>query len=370
MTDFDAVVVGAGPAGSVAAKLLGEQGASVLLVDRAPFPRWKVCGACLSRGALSQLASVGLDDLVARLGGVPLTQLALRAPGVSASVRLDGSVAVSRAELDSALVRAAQDAGVTFWPSARAEVGGLEAGGRAVKISRAGSMERVSARVVVDASGLGRATRAKAGARIGLGCELTAPSYPVAAGILHMVVARSGYVGLVRVESGTMNIAAAIDPDTVARSGPRDAVSALLVGAGMPPLSADVAGEWRGTPPLTRIGGDYGAECLFRVGDAAGYVEPFTGQGMSWAVADGRAVAALASRGIESWQGSLLEEWRAYRGARRRRSERLCRTLAWGLRRPWLVEASVRLLGLVPSLAVPVVGRAGRAPDPLVQVPA
>jgi len=49
---WDAIVLGAGPAGALAARQLGASGARVLLVDRKAFPRWKVCGACLNGQAL------------------------------------------------------------------------------------------------------------------------------------------------------------------------------------------------------------------------------------------------------------------------------------------------------------------------------
>ena len=71
---WDAVVVGAGPAGSLAARQMARQGAAVLLVDKLSFPRWKVCGCCLNGAALSALDSVGLGELPQRLSARPLRQ--------------------------------------------------------------------------------------------------------------------------------------------------------------------------------------------------------------------------------------------------------------------------------------------------------
>src|SRR3954468_10803523 len=56
---WDVVVVGAGPAGSLAAYDLARRGLTVLLVDKATFPRWKVCGSCLSPQAQATLAAAG-----------------------------------------------------------------------------------------------------------------------------------------------------------------------------------------------------------------------------------------------------------------------------------------------------------------------
>ena len=67
-TDYDAIVVGAGPAGSTAAILLASAGWSVALIEKQPFPRRKVCGACIGAGNLPLLATLGIGDEFARAG--------------------------------------------------------------------------------------------------------------------------------------------------------------------------------------------------------------------------------------------------------------------------------------------------------------
>src|SRR5262245_57690937 len=119
MTDheeWDAVVVGAGPAGSVTARELARGGARVLLVDKATFPRPKVCGCCLNRATLAALRAVGLGHIPARCGAVPLSRVKLAAGRSAADVLLPGGVAVSREAFDAALVAEAVSAGVTFRP--------------------------------------------------------------------------------------------------------------------------------------------------------------------------------------------------------------------------------------------------------------
>src|SRR3712207_1674364 len=69
---WDALVVGAGPAGALAAHQLAAAGRHVLLVDRQAFPRPKVCGACVNLRALDALRAAGLDHVAAGLGGLPL----------------------------------------------------------------------------------------------------------------------------------------------------------------------------------------------------------------------------------------------------------------------------------------------------------
>lgn len=85
---WDAVVVGAGPAGSVTARELARRGRRVLLVDKATFPRAKVCGCCLNRASLAALDAVGLGDLPARLGAVPLDRVKLAAGRATVELNL------------------------------------------------------------------------------------------------------------------------------------------------------------------------------------------------------------------------------------------------------------------------------------------
>src|ERR1700692_3155008 len=103
---WDVIVVGAGPAGSVAARELARHGAAVLLVDKARFPRPKVCGGCLNPQALSTLSAVGLGGLGERRGAVPLSRLELAVSGLRARLSSSGQ-ALSRAVFDAALVEAA-----------------------------------------------------------------------------------------------------------------------------------------------------------------------------------------------------------------------------------------------------------------------
>src|SRR5215216_3203258 len=126
MTDpspaFPVVVVGAGPAGSVAARELARRGTRVLLADQAAFPRPKVCGCCLNAAGIAALEAVGLGHVLRELGAVPLRRVRLAAGRADAEVALPGGVAVSRDALDLALVREAGEAGATVRTGVRAKV--------------------------------------------------------------------------------------------------------------------------------------------------------------------------------------------------------------------------------------------------------
>src|SRR5262249_46303070 len=120
---WEVVIIGAGPAGAMAAHQLAWMGKSVLLVDKAVFPRWKVCGCCLNTRALATLRATGLGPLTARCGAVPLQNLELAARNRRALLPLAGGVALSREAFDAALVRAAIEAGAAFLPGAFASLG-------------------------------------------------------------------------------------------------------------------------------------------------------------------------------------------------------------------------------------------------------
>ena len=75
---WDAVVVGAGPAGAMAAIELGRQGLATLLVERQAFPREKVCGGCLNSRSLAILQEVGLFEDLLAAGAQPVTFCAPR----------------------------------------------------------------------------------------------------------------------------------------------------------------------------------------------------------------------------------------------------------------------------------------------------
>ncbi|MGZ8248965.1 FAD-dependent monooxygenase, partial [Methylomagnum sp.] len=209
--DWDVIVVGAGPAGAMAALVSARAGLATLLLDRSAFPRSKVCGGCLNRVALAELAAVGLADLPVRLGGRPLGRFHLAAEGAEASIPLPGGIALSRFTLDAGLVRAAVRAGACFLPNALAVDGGGGRERRWVALRRENQTGLAGARWIVAADGLGGGytrslpgivSRTRAHARIGLAAEPDQATDGYPDGVIHMACHRHGYVGLVRVERG------------------------------------------------------------------------------------------------------------------------------------------------------------------------
>jgi flavin-dependent dehydrogenase len=353
------VVIGAGPAGAVTARELARRGCSVLLVDRARFPRAKVCGCCLNVAAVATLQKLGLGSVLA--DGVPLREVRIAARALSARIKLPGGVALSRAALDAALVREAVRAGVEFRDGVNAALGECDSDGREVVLDRS---ESLRAGVVVIASGLtGTDAAPEAGSRIGAGVSVPAEAVPAyfTAGTIFMATARGGYVGLVRIDGGRLDVAAAFDVAFVkAHGGSGPAAEAVLGTVDWPRIPGLADLPWRGTPALTRRARELAGERWFAVGDAAGYVEPFTGEGMAWAVSSAAALAPIAARAVRWWDDSLVSEWEStYRRAIGKR-QRTCRVVARVLRSPALTGLAVRALGAFPVLSRPVVAGLNR----------
>lgn len=367
---WDVVVIGAGPAGGVLAKCLANRQLAVLLVDTKSFPRSKVCGGCLNENALAALDAAGLRPAIDALGPVPLTEFQLAAGGRTVRLPLPGGIAVSRWGMDAAIVQAAIDAGAQFLPETPAFVGEPAGDHRTVRLDAPGGPVTVAARAVAAATGLsgrsvahlpGFASRESPTSRIGV--EATLDAFPDAyhPGVIFMAAGRSGYVGLTRIEDGRLNVAAAVDAAFVREHGsPAAACLSILNEAGFPASSGMQQAEWRGTAKLTRSTSRQAGERLFLVGDAAGYVEPFTGEGMAWAMSGAVDAASIVTRGAAEWSADLIALWeRRYRALVTRR-QWVCRSLAIGLRQPRLVRAAVPVLQRLPWLAQPIIRRLNR----------
>lgn len=151
---WDVIVIGAGPAGAVAAAVLARGGAAVLLIERQALPRNKVCGGCVSAAALEGLRAIGIDVAGHLCGAQRLRRAVLMAGGVRAVAPLRGGIGVSRAALDAALVREAVAAGAHLMTEASARESTLAGASRRVVVQVKGAQHALAARVVVMAAGL------------------------------------------------------------------------------------------------------------------------------------------------------------------------------------------------------------------------
>jgi flavin-dependent dehydrogenase len=324
----------------------------VLLVEKSVFPRWKVCGACLGGAGVRTLERAGLGGLLTSIDARPVARTRLVWRGRSIVVPMRGMVAVSRGALDTALACSAEEAGAVFVSGARAtwgDDGSVSVDGTAL-----------AARSVVLAGGLRvaepdgtRGAWVDPGSWIGIGVAGAAvDAGAFGADELTMIVGARGYVGRIVTEDGMANWAAAVDPAFLRSCGsPADAVRVICDEAGVDARTP--AAGWVGTPSLTRrTPAQRGA--VYRVGDAAGYVEPITGEGMSWALLGAEALAPVLD---EALAAGHTDAW-ARLHARMFRSRRVrCRAVARGLRSPAVMRAAFAVLGARPGAGSAVVGR-------------
>jgi menaquinone-9 beta-reductase len=372
-TDWPVVVIGAGPAGALAARQTALLGLKTLLVDKSPFPRAKVCGGCISGLGRQVLARVGLGHLVDEPAATPLNRFDLAAGGRRVSLALPLGAAISRFDFDAALVREAVAAGAEFLPETTAHVRGLADGCRFRRVSLQGSTReavRTRGQLVLVADGLGRtslkrhgpfAPRVFAASRVGLGATLDGGECNVLQGTVSMSVGRDGYVGMVRVPDGTINIAAAVDPEALREKGPAGVVRTILACAGVAAPGGLDGAEWRGTGLLTRQSPRVAAKRLLLLGDAAGYVEPFTGEGMTWAMLAAVSVARLAEEWLQPRADgnfpfrAFVDSWSRDHRLLVARRQRDCRVLACLLRHPTVVRSALGVISQVPGIAKPFV---------------
>ena len=383
---WDVVVIGAGPAGSSAALRMARHGLRVLLVDRGTMPRGKLCGCCLSTAAVGELARLDIAADGGPLGrAVPLRRISVAAGGRVAPIDVSGGATLSREALDTGMVAAAIAAGCEWLPQTTAisideQTDGTEPWvSVSVRTLRDAGTATIECRRLLLATGLSDHVRFSreasprtartiaAQSRIGIGGVLPATAATLSPGELLMAVTPVGYCGVVRLEDGRIDVAAAVDRQALSASEPATVVRRIVSEACGSGTAAALDGlesvVMRATPALTRsaplVEGRH--RLLLRVGDAAGYVEPFTGEGMGWALAAGRLAAeALVESDSTTLAPANVAADRYVQSHARHFAPRhaRCQRVAAGLRLPRLVRLAVRAAQLAPwaaRLAVPAV---------------
>jgi flavin-dependent dehydrogenase len=189
-------------------------------------------------------------------------------------------------------------------------------------------------------------------------------------GTINLNIGQRGYVGLVRLTDGTVNLAAAIDPRFVKKmGGPETAARKILEECGVK-LTTDHAHHWnmKGTPILTRRRKCVAGPGLLVMGDAASYVEPFTGEGMAWALASGQAAAALAAKMIndrsEYADTAPILSWHAWHNSTIRKRQLASRLVRELVHRPAFARAALAFMAGRPWRAAPASAIAQRLSAP------
>ena len=365
---WDVLIIGAGPAGGLAALDCAKQGLRVMLVEQRSFPRWKVCGCCFNNQAQAILSSRGETTLFEDCGGQRLNSLRLGLRGREASLALPNGYVLSREQFDQALINAAIKAGASVRFQMTAQVEEASPNYRRVRLKdhQSGTTSHVNARVVLVAAGLSQRclpqneagqSRIRKQSRHGAGCVVDDDTDHYPSGAIHMAIGNQGYVGLVRREDGLLNLAGAFDRDALSQGqGAVDAAQNVLNQAGFPvPPALQQGQRWQLTPALSRTSNVVAGDRFLVMGDAAGYVEPFTGEGMAWALTAGAAAAPFVLEGLERWTEDLEMRWKATLQVHIGRRQTICRALSSVLKRPASTTVLFELVKRWPSIAESIV---------------
>jgi menaquinone-9 beta-reductase len=372
----EVLVAGAGPAGAIAALVLARAGVRVRLLERASFPRDKLCGDTINPGALAVLRRLGIAGEVVR-AGLPIRGMVVTgASGVSVTGRYGEGVhalALRRSDLDAMLVDRALDAGAELETGVCVRAPIVDASGRRViglEVScPGGPVRRLHAPVTIAADGrrsrlafaLGLARQPARPRRWAIGAYFERVTGARDQGEMHIRPGR--YIGVAPLPGGLTNACAVVSqPRHGALCEPAALLSATLDRDAL--LADRFAGARMVTPPLvlgplavdTTAAGLPG---LLLAGDAAGFIDPMTGDGLRFAFRGAELAAAAALRTLEG-----MVDTAPLALARERRAEfggkwRLNRALRALVASPSAIAWAAAGARLCPALLRHVINAAG-----------
>lgn len=354
---YEVAIIGAGPAGSSCATMLARAGVRVLLLDKSRFPREKICGDCINPKAWSLFRILGVEDKIHALEIPPVTgvrvhdsfhsTLEVKIPNLAVPF-----FAIGRREMDALLVNHAAEHGVQVQQGVK--IKSIIWDRKWVIASSAG---RTTAEYLVGADGrnsfVARLLGAKflcsgrAGDRVGL--QWHASYQRQIATSVEMFLFESGYCGVVNLDGGRSNVALVTGTDRVTSlrrdfDGFLERTIWTSRAARRRLDSLDPSGAIAAAVPVSPMTAMINHPRAFLAGDARQTVEPFTGEGVYFALQDGIETARrLAFRLGKKPMLPLLSK-RKPMLANRISSSILCRPALANT----LVAAGVRFPGLVP----------------------
>jgi menaquinone-9 beta-reductase len=288
METFDVAIVGGGPAGSTCAAFCAAAGLRTIVLEREKFPREKVCGDCLNPACWPVLSRLNVAEQVRRLPHGILDRVEFIAiSGQKVVVDLpsgdESEIAVKRSLFDNLLLRRARELGAEVHEEST--VAGATQTASGVWKTQVGAFE-YETRILVGADGR-NSTIARlcnllprpARERVALQTHIHLPKNFGNRVVLQFLP--EGYSGQAPVDENELNLCLVSKPTKI---------QALRSWAEQHfDLSPDL--QWRTITPLTRAPVLSAHENLFFIGDAARVVEPFTGEGIYYALRSGELAA-------------------------------------------------------------------------------
>jgi flavin-dependent dehydrogenase len=382
---YDVLVVGAGPAGSVAGLVAARAGARVCILDRSSFPRPKLCGDSVNPGAMATLARLGVAaDVEAR--GLPVDGMMVTGEGATVAGFYPRGLrgrSIRRSDLDWILLRAAIAAGCHFESGVAVRRAILQdtSDGPAighVEITRRSGVAVMRSRAVIAADGrrstlgfaLGFVRHPARPRRWAIGGYFTgvdAPDLAQASNAIvgEMHIRREQYVGVAPTPDGLTNVClvrqfvpgafASRDPGSLLRwaieSDPtlRERFAAAISVA-EPTVLGPLAVDSTGRTPIAGL--------LF-AGDSAGFIDPMTGDGLHFAIRGAELAAEATLLALaQGWRG-VHDAHAAARAAAFGAKWRFNRALRSVVASPAAVSLGAVGARLVPAAMRAIVARAG-----------
>ena len=366
--DADAVVIGAGVAGSGMAYALAKRGWNVVLLDKAKFPRHKACGEFLSPESQSTLRAWGLDGAVQACGPAAMTAVRLHTErGASLEVPLSAeAMGISRFALDSVLQASAAEAGARLLEGySVTSVLSSESGYRVECINSNKQKLAIHARIAIGAGGrrMGNLLRERrpeipVSSYIGIKSHFTRSDRMP---IVDLYFFRGGYLGIAPVERDRFNVAAIVRRSVYPKLPASAAIERILGEATrrIPALkerlagAAPIPGTEAAAYPVTISSGPCAWSGMPLIGDAAAVIPPFCGDGMAMALRSAELCAPHADAYLRG--EATLSQWRDV--YTRQLEQHLGDALRWGSRlermlsRPGFASLLLRVGRFAPGLA-------------------
>ena len=308
MTIYDALIIGAGPAGATVALALAKAGWCVAIIEKKKFPRRKVCGEFISATSLPLLFKLGISDLYLSKGGPEVRRVGLFAgdsiltsqmPSMSASTYQWGR-ALGREHLDSALLAAAVEAGATLWQPAHIEKLQREQSLFTANIITAESVQPISAKVVIRAHGSWERENLQQSKGDHQPSDLLAfkahfTESALASDLMPLLAFPGGYGGLAHTDSGRVTLSCCIRRDKLEAIRQHNLgvpagevvfqhIMNNCAGVRLALSQAKREGSWLAAGPIRPGIRQRYADGLFYVGNIAGEAHPVVAEGISMAM--------------------------------------------------------------------------------------
>lgn len=376
---FDVAVVGAGLGGACAAISLARRGVRVALVEAGDFPRHKVCGEFLSPEIRQVFARLGLENRIEAAHPERVRTARLISKAGRADLPLpDEALALSRWSLDQILWNAAREAGSEGFAQTRVRRIEKTVAGFQLQTARGG----LHARAVIAAPGRAAAwlfhqeadgRKQEAGRvdlRLPASCFLPSASrffglkahfkgVQLERGVTELHAFKGGYCGLVRVEDGLTNVCLLARYDRLQKRAPQEFWADVL--RQCPQLAQQMEGAiplmaWMATGNVAFNSRRPANDGILRVGDAAGFIHPLTGDGMAMAARGGELAASCLLPVFQARPSlSVHDAVRLYEAAWQRE---FANRLKWAKRlQPLFLQPTLSFGGVTLVRRVPRLGR-------------